>query len=187
MERRCHFLVALGQAWRLTNDERYAARAFELLEAWLDENPVAFSIAWACPMEVAIRAVNWCLAWQLLENSSRFDVALRQRWLCACIDHGLFLKRNPEFTDFWDKAYIYRRCNNNHYLSDLLGRLALGAFFPDVPLLSDGLDDVQRELLAELDCQIDGDGVNWERAAGYQKLDVEILLTAFVLSGRARM
>ena len=58
LSRAQHFPV-LGQAYWLTGDERYAREFVAEVDDWIDRNPLAYGVNWACAMDVALRAVNW--------------------------------------------------------------------------------------------------------------------------------
>ena len=59
---RCHHWVTLGRAYALEPDSRYATEFVHQLAAWLDDNPWPYGVNWGRAMEVAVRAVNWCVS-----------------------------------------------------------------------------------------------------------------------------
>ncbi len=56
---RCQHFTTLGQAYWLTGDERYAREFVDETYDWIGRNPWAHGVNWACPMDVALRAVSW--------------------------------------------------------------------------------------------------------------------------------
>ena len=70
-------------------------------------------------MEVAIRAVNWIWAIRTLEAWRPLEAPLRDRVTVSLQSHGRHLAANLEGSPL---------LRSNHYLSDVLGLLALGTF-----------------------------------------------------------
>jgi hypothetical protein len=56
---RCQHFTTLGQAYWLTGDERYAREFVAEVTDWLEANPWAHTVNWACAMDVALRAMSW--------------------------------------------------------------------------------------------------------------------------------
>ena len=54
---RFQWTIPAAQAHLLTGDEKYAIAVKDILSQWIDENPCAYSVNWACTMEVALRKV----------------------------------------------------------------------------------------------------------------------------------
>ena len=71
---RGHHLVLLAQAALLTGDLKYTKECLAQLNSWIEANPTGFGVNWACPMDVAIRAVNWLWALALLVESPLITV-----------------------------------------------------------------------------------------------------------------
>src|SRR5579871_3086402 len=119
---RCHHWVALGRAYALERDARYAAEFVAQLDAWLVENPWPYGVNWSRSMEVAVRAVNWMWAAALFADAPEFTAALKRRFLKAMLQHGNQILNNLEYTDN----------NGNHYLSNGVGLLFLGVLFAEL-------------------------------------------------------
>jgi hypothetical protein len=98
----------------------HAAHGVDFLRRWTEAANDPNGPAWACAMEIAIRAVNWIVADVLLDQelSRRFGSA---EWATALWRHGWLIWRRLEA----------RFVSSNHYLADLLGLLAIGSVFPE--------------------------------------------------------
>ena len=59
---RHQWLVRLGQAYRMTGDERYAERFAATIVEWTRANPPGVGINWASSLEVAFRIISWSWA-----------------------------------------------------------------------------------------------------------------------------
>jgi hypothetical protein len=164
---RCHHLLTLARAARIFEREIYASGLEEQLASWLEENPPGVGINWVNPMEVAIRAVNliWTIAtleeWRPVEAELRARVVGSLRW------HGRHIRANLEGAPY---------LRSNHYLSDLLGLLVLGAALSGDSEAPGWFEFAHRELEREILAQVHPDGVSFEASLGYQGLVFEILL-----------
>jgi len=114
---RGHHLVTLGQAYQLTKTERYAECLCDLILDWIRQNPPKFGVNWSSPMEVAIRASNWLVAWQLVEKSTSVPRGFESQLIQSLWEHGCHLWRHLE----WG-----RRLSTNHLIANLAG---LGFFW----------------------------------------------------------
>jgi hypothetical protein len=72
-------LPVLGRAYRATGNVRFAAGAVAALESWLDQCPYLSGLQWHSPLEMAIRAVNWSLALDLVWESAALSTARAAR------------------------------------------------------------------------------------------------------------
>ena len=66
---RHQWLVYLGQAYRLTGDDRYAETFVNHLRDWIQANPPGMGINWASSLEVSLRLIAWCWALALFRNA----------------------------------------------------------------------------------------------------------------------
>jgi hypothetical protein len=66
---RHQYFATLGQAYRLTGDERYARTFAAHLASWTDANPPKLGINWASSLEVAFRSMSWLWAFQIFKSS----------------------------------------------------------------------------------------------------------------------
>jgi hypothetical protein len=62
--------VTLACAYHLTKDERYAETFFAQMDEWTRQNPYCRGANWQCAMEVALRAINLLLAFDLIRGSA---------------------------------------------------------------------------------------------------------------------
>jgi hypothetical protein len=165
----------LGLAWRLTRNQDYAQCFKQHVNSWIKDNPVDQGVNWVCSMDVAIRAVNWIAGWQLMHDAweskgakeSFFHVLAQSLWR-----HALHLRRNLEWNGPMDPV------RGNHFVSDLVGLLALGSMFYSIRRGRAWFEFAHRQLQSEIHHQVLDDGVIQERTTGYHRLDAELFLYA---------
>jgi hypothetical protein len=169
---RCHHLLNLGLAFKLTNNEKFAEICISQIENWIDENPLMYSINWGCTMDVAIRAVNWMWTLALISNSKGLDNQTVERIKVSLYQHGWFIFRNPEKELF---------NNHNHYLADLAGQIHLGLIFSNFEEPRKWLNNGKKELFREIRMQILPSGMSYERSTNYNRLVLELVLIPVLL------
>lgn len=164
---RCHHLLTLGEAYKMTGEEKYAHEVVDAISDWIEQNPLMYTVNWTCAMDVSIRAVNWMYALLFIEKSESFDDTFARKVYCSLYQHLFFVSKNLE------KSIPY---SNNHYVSDIAGLLFLGTLFKTTArgrkLLSYALKEYCRETLI----QVFPSGVNYERSISYHRLMTELLV-----------
>ncbi|MCX8056984.1 MAG: heparinase II/III family protein [Ignavibacteria bacterium] len=154
----------LAKAFVITGDEKYAKKFFDLINDWIEENPFCYGVNWNCAMEVAIRAVNWIFALHIFKHSKHFTTNVEKKIYNSLYLHGLFIRNNLE----------YGRRRGNHYLSDLMGLIWIGAFFNEHWFGKRWFKFGVRQLEKEMFSQVYSDGVDYEKSTFYQRLVTEI-------------
>jgi hypothetical protein len=170
---RCQHFPALGQAYLLTGSEKYAHEFVNEVEDWIENNKTGYGVNWACAMDVAIRAVNWCWGFYYFRTSSAISDEFLSEFVKSLYQHGLFIMSNLE------KDPLER--NSNHYLSDLAGLAYLGTLLPELKEARRWRDYAYKEIVAEAKKQIYPDGVDYEGSISYHRLVVEIFLSVTLL------
>jgi hypothetical protein len=165
-------LVTLAQAWRISGDRRYADAARVLLESWFEQCPYPLGPNWSSALELAVRLVNWSVAWHLLgaEDSPLFEgeagQSFRRRWLDAVFRHGHFIG-----------GHLSRHSSaNNHLFGELMGVFVAGVTWPMWPEAARWRESAQRELEEQALLQNASDGVNREQAFYYHHEVADMML-----------
>lgn len=159
--------VELAQTYRQTGQVAYQKRYIELINDWIEHNPPLRGINWLCPMEVALRAINWIISFTILYE--QLDEQTRQRSLESLYDHMIYLERNWELAD---------GRTSNHYLSDLVGYLYLVWFFN----LSQKQTWVIAQLENEMAWQVFDEGTSYEGSTAYHQLVTELFVHADLMA-----
>lgn len=165
---RLQWLIPVGQAYRLTGDERYAAFVRDTLESWMEANPCAWGVNWACTMEPAMRVFTLTWLHRIFGKSRSWDdEEFRFRLLRTLYLHLLFVRRNLEITDI----------NGNHLTADAAALVVGGAFFGSGRprrWMATGWSILQREIVR----QVLPDGVDFEASTAYHRFVAELFYHA---------
>jgi hypothetical protein len=171
---RHQFLPVLGKAYRLTNDEKYAAKGLELVESWIDANPFNIGINWTSALEVAVRSLSWCWACALFEGSPSFTPARRRRILGSLAEHARFIERH---LSFYFSPY-------NHLIGEATALFVIGSLVPALRRAAHWRDRGWAILEAEMPKQYHADGGTVEQATGYHHFTLGFHLCAMLVRRR---
>lgn len=166
---RCQHWVTLGQAYRFTGDERYALEIVRQHADFLAVNPAGVGVQFVCTMDVAIRAFNWALAFEMIRASSSFDRAAMASAYRSLFEVGLFIEQNLENT---------YEVTSNHFLSNIVGLYAVGVVFRDLAAGQRWIARCREWVEQEMRVQILEDGVDYESSIPYHRLVAELFMGA---------
>ncbi|CAA7612242.1 heparinase II/III family protein [Magnetospirillum sp. SS-4] len=157
-----------------------AALAAEFRAQALDfigSNPPGWGVNWACAMDVAIRAVNLILAWEMFRaRGAAFDETFETELAASLLAHGRHVMAHLEWSE------LHR---GNHYLADICGLAVIAHALPDSPESVEWRHFAAAELNAEILRQFTPDGANFEASTAYHRLSAEMAtVTAALLLGR---
>lgn len=147
----------------------------EIRNQWLDfiaTNPPGFGVNWLCPMDIAIRGANWCLAWDIL-HAAGFALDPKDESVLAhsLLDHGRYIVRHLEWSS--ERA--------NHYLANICGLAFIAAYLPETRETDLWLAFAIGQLQVETLRQFLPDGGNFEGSTAYHRLSAEMVLYAAAL------
>jgi hypothetical protein len=170
----CHYGVGGAPGFR--SADAYARELRNQVLDFIATNPPGFGVNWACPMDVAIRAVNLLLARDVaLGAGVGFDDDFEAAIAASMVAHGRHLVANLEWAPRW---------RGNHYLADIAGLAFIAAWLPGGAEADAWLAFAAQELVAEIDYQFHDDGSNFEASVCYHRLSAEIVLwTAALFAG----
>jgi uncharacterized heparinase superfamily protein len=164
---RLQWMIPAGQAYLLSGDERYALGVRAVLEQWIDSNPYAGTVNWACTMEVALRILTWTWFFHVFHGTRAWtDHAFRAKFLCALYLHVEFTERHIERSDV----------NGNHYTADAAGLVFGGLFFGKGRHAERWQGTGWAILSEEIERQVYADGVDFEASVAYHRLVTELFL-----------
>ncbi len=137
---------------------------------FISTNPPRFGVNWRTPMDVAIRASNWVLTYNLClaagyKFTSEFDSII-----CASLrDHGRNIVQFMEWDPNW---------RANHYLANICGMIFIAAILPRDKEIDSWLAFAVQELVIETQRQVQEDGSVFEASTGYHRLSIEMIVYA---------
>lgn len=166
---RCQHWPALGQAYRLTGDDRFALEIASELRDFMGANPIGTAVNWACTMDVALRAANWAIGLELVRSCSALTQPFWQEAYQALFDHGTFIETHLENT---------YGVTSNHFLSNVVGLFFLAAVFGDLPRGQLWNRQCRTWLVEEMATQVLPDGADFESSVPYHRLMTELFLAA---------
>jgi hypothetical protein len=136
-------------------------------------NPVGLGVNWACAMDVAIRAANLALGWDLMRAvGTQFEPAFEAALASSLLAHGRFVRANLEW---------HGGLRGNHYLADIAGLAFIAAYLPQNDETKGWLDFAGRELDHEILFQFLPDGAGFEGSTAYHGLSGELAVFATAL------
>jgi hypothetical protein len=170
---RCQHWAVLGQAYRLTGDDRYAVEIARELRDFMDANPIGTAVNWACTMDVALRAVSWAVGLELVRSCPALGLDFWRTAYEALFDHGAFIEGHLENT---------YEVTSNHFLSNVVGLFFLSAVFCDLPRGRTWDRRCRSWLIQELRIQVLPDGADYESSVPYHRFVTEMFLGSIRLA-----
>ena len=164
---RLQWLLPVGQAYVLDDDEKYAAFAREIIEEWMIANPVCRGPNWICAMDVALRGISLVWLFHACKNSNAWaQPEFLESFIKQLILHAKFIDSNLEYADV----------NGNHLTSDLAGLTVIGIALGGAGISKRWVERSWSLLKDELPKQVLADGVCFEASLPYHRLVAELFL-----------
>jgi hypothetical protein len=169
---RHQYFAALGQAYWLTNDERYADCFVAHLTSWMDQNPPKLGINWASSLEVSFRSISWLWAFYFFKDSTALTPEVFWRTL-------KFLYLNARHLETYLSTYF---SPNTHLTGEALGLFYLGTLLPEFREASRWRETGRKILLEQLARHVRPDGVYFEQSSYYHRYTTDFYTHFKILS-----
>ena len=174
--------MALALAAKLSSSKCESGEAERILDEirnqlldFIATNPPRFGVQWRSTMDVAIRAVNILVAWDLIracgaELGAEIDEIVSR----SVREHGRHIVENFQRYDFG---------RGNHFLSHVAGLAFVSVYLPSSRETDAWLALAIQEFTCEVGLQFHVDGSNFEGSTSYHRLSTEIAVftTALLL------
>lgn len=174
-------LVTLAQAYFLSNDSSYLDGLSRCLFSWFEQCPYGKGPNWVSALELAIRLINWSIAWNLIGGLSSpiFEgergQELKRVWVNGIYQHAHFIR-----------GYFSRYSSaNNHLIGEAAGLLVASTTWPYWKVCRQWRSTAMTILEEEVVKQITADGVDREQTTSYQQFVFEFLLVSGLSARRA--
>jgi len=170
-------LVTLAQAYKLTNELKYFSGFKTLLSSWFEQCPYLMGPQWTSSLELAIRLINWSLAWQIFGGQAsplwqdKDHQRFRDQWLESVYQHCDFIAGH--FSRFSSA--------NNHLIGEAAGLFVGACTWPYWEKMNPWRKLAQHILEDEALRQNGEDGVNLEQTTSYQQFVLDFLLIPAVI------
>jgi hypothetical protein len=172
---RHQWMIRLGQAYRLTGDERYAEMFSSYIRDWIRANPPGTGINWASSLEVAYRLISWCWALSLFRGANALSPALLTEMVGKIWLHASHI----------EKYLSYYFAPNTHLTGEALGLFYAGIFFSEVKPAWHKLG--MKILTEQITRHVLQDGVYFEQSTCYQRYTAEIYMNFLILATKNNM
>jgi len=167
----CHYAKIKNKKFKSL--DTYANELHNQILDFISTNPPGFGVNWLCSMDIAIRAVNLLIAYDIaLSAGVTFSKNFKKVFIASILAHGRHIFKNLE----WSKLY-----RNNHYLANLAGLLFISAYIKSGDETKNWFIFAKNELFDEFDRQFHHDGTNFEGSVCYHRLSSEMVLWSFAL------
>jgi hypothetical protein len=154
--------------------EVYAGEFRHQVLDFIAANPPRFGANWKCPMDVAIRIVNWLVTWDFFRAQGvTFDPPFESLFIRSVYEHGRHIVENLEWTE------MHR---GNHYMANVAGLFFAAAYLPRTRETDAWLAFALQEIIAETERQFHPDGSHFEASTSYHCLAAEIVVYATALA-----
>ncbi len=138
-----------------------------------ENNPIGFGTQWQTSMDVAIRAVNYLISYDIfVSNGAIFSKEFQDIFSQLILNHFIYIYNNLEFND---------GLRGNHYFANLMGLIIIYTYFnfeeSEVKLKSEEIFNFAVDSFSnEIMYQFLEDGGNFEASIPYHFLTTEMLL-----------
>lgn len=171
---RMHQCLDLAMSYGISNDKKYLSEFINCFYDFYAANPPTYGVQWKSPMDVAIRAVNLLVAYDIFRSCGiQFSQKFRSDFAASIFDHGSFIRRNLE----WSGGM-----RGNHFLANLTGLAFCGHYLIESDETREWMHYTTQKLPLELEYQFLSDGGNFEDSTAYHFLAVELLLLPIILA-----
>lgn len=162
------FALAKTTPQQFHNPTDYQTEFAHQVLDFIAQNPPRFGVNWNCTMDVAIRVVNWLIAYDIFKaHGANFSRKFERYFFSSIYDHGKHIVGNLEYSP---------ELRGNHYLSNIAGLLYVSAYLPATSETNDWMAFSINEFLCEVGTQFNQDGSNFEASTSYHRLSTEIMI-----------
>lgn len=173
LNRHQHF-YALGKAYWITGEEKYAQEFISQFTDWAKNNPPGIGINWTSSLEVSIRLISWIWAYHFFLNSPNFKKDFLDLFLKNIFFSAKHIESNLNFS---------RYCiPNDHFIGEAFALFLIGTIFPEFKRSKKWRNTGFKILNEEIKKQTYDDGVYLMHSPYYQRFAMEFYALFFGLA-----
>lgn len=174
---RMNYLPQIALAFYASGNNKYLNKVLEIINDFDQNNKCDCGIQWACPMDVAIRAINIIISISIVKSKNYYAVNEK-----IMNNIALLLKKHQSFI-YNNLEINFRKLEvGNHYLTDIVGLLYISYFLNDVNKFKFS----SRQIVLLSKEQFFDDGVYFEKSTNYHRLAVELYMLGFALISKRK-
>lgn len=151
-----------------------SAFVFNLIEDWIDSNPMNIGPNYKCSQEISIRLFNWIFALNYYKSSPNLTPALFNKIINSINNQYQHVYKNINFSRI--------AVRNNHAISETLCLFIVGSLFPFLDNAKEYAKKGKKWFEEEIDYQIYDDGTYLQFSMNYHRVVVQLLTWAIALS-----
>ena len=168
---RLQYLITLGKAFWLTNDEKYAKRVFSIIQDWIRHNPYNLGINWTSSLELAVRSISWIWAYFLCRDSKCHTEKVHNHFTKSLYEHGRHIE---DHLSYYSSPY-------NHLIGEAAALHLIGSLFPLGENAKKWEDLGWKILSDQVKYQFYDDGMCVEQASFYHHFTLGFYLQSILL------
>ncbi|MCK6581256.1 MAG: heparinase II/III family protein [Anaerolineae bacterium] len=163
-------VYTLVRAFAITQNSKYVAAFWELIDDWAKCNPPQMGPNWKCGQEATFRVIAWCFGlFAFHENATPEQISQLVAMIAA---HGDRIEGNINYA---------RSQNNNHGVSEGVGLWTIGTLFPELKNARQWARKGKVVVEAEIRRQVYEDGSYSQYSPNYQRVMLHDALWALRL------
>lgn len=155
------FVFDLVRAYGLTADASWLRLGLDLIDEWIDGNPVGLGVQWACGQETTFRLMAWSWLLHAAVQAGVIDADRFSRIMASIYRQALRIEHYISFA---------RSIRNNHSLSEAAGLFTVGLLYPQFDRSNTWRDKGLAILQAEAAYQIYDDGAYIQHSMNYHRV-----------------
>lgn len=179
MLNRHRYFTALGQSYALTGNEKYAKGFFNLIDHWIDNNPLGverYKTTWRT-IEAGCRCENWIKSLMYFINSKEINGKILEKIIISLYEHGKYIYN----------SYNHFRRLSNWGVIENHGLFMISVFLPELKDSALYRKESINRLEEEIKLQVMKDGMHWEQSPMYHNEVLHCYLDTIILAERNKL
>src|SRR5690625_1341185 len=172
------FVYDLVRAYTLTQDDKYVVKYWELIEDWIENNPLEYGVNYKCGQEMSIRMMAWLFGLYAFLNHKETTPSRATTLLKTIYQHAEHVEKHFNFA--------LKIVRNNHAISEAYGLYTIGLLFPIFDKYNICKNTGKKYLEKEGLRQIKLDGSYIQHSMNYHRLVIQNYTWAIELAKRSQ-